>query len=86
MLYKKMHAPNPGQSEQQATDELSGGHWWSKATHWLGHHWKEIGTGIAGAALVAGQFIPGVDVVIGSLAPAGASDSFLRYSHPREGW
>jgi hypothetical protein len=65
MPYRQLRRP---ETVQQYVDhggtkedeiDLSGGGF----GHWLSHHWKEIGTGIATAGLIAGQFIPGVDVV-----------------------
>jgi hypothetical protein len=65
MPYRQLRRP---ETVQQYVDhggtkedeiDLSGGGF----GHWFSHHWKEIGTGIAGVALLAGQFVPGVDVV-----------------------
>jgi hypothetical protein len=75
MPYRQLRRP---ETVQQYVDhggtkedeiDLSGGGF----GHWLSHHWKEIGTGIAGVALLAGQFVPGVDVVedAGLAAEAG---------------
>jgi hypothetical protein len=75
MPYRQLRRP---ETVQQYVDhggtkedeiDLSGGGF----GHWLSHHWKEIGTGIATAGLIAGQFIPGVDVVedAGLAAEAG---------------
>jgi hypothetical protein len=78
MPYRQLRRP---ETVQQYVDhggtkedeiDLSGGGF----GHWFSHHWKEIGTGIAGVALLAGQFIPGVDVVEdGALAAEAAADA-----------
>jgi hypothetical protein len=51
--------------------DLSGGGF----GHWFSHHWKEIGTGIAGVALLAGQFVPGVDLVEDGALAAEAGEA-----------
>ena len=78
MPYRQLRRPETVQQyvDQGGTKEdeidLSGGGF----GHWFSHHWKEIGTGIAGVALLAGQFIPGVDVVEdGALAAEAAADA-----------
>eukprot|EP01047_Picozoa_sp_COSAG01_P063250 COSAG01_NODE_8164_length_2894_cov_63.589624_4_plen_234_part_00 len=78
MPYRQLRRP---ETVQQYVDhggtkedeiDLSGGGF----GHWLSHHWKEIGTGIAGVALLAGQFVPGVDVVEdGALAAEAGAEA-----------
>eukprot|EP01047_Picozoa_sp_COSAG01_P057047 COSAG01_NODE_6548_length_3613_cov_5.195043_2_plen_169_part_00 len=56
-------------------DSLTGGHWWNDVGHYLSHHWEGVASTVGAAALVAGMFIPGVDVVEGAALAGETAES-----------